>query len=93
MIKSRKIKWMEHTTHKRMMRNGYKILVRKYEGKRTFGRPKHRCILEKHGRSVWTGYMWLRIMTSGWILQTRKWIFRFHKRQRICKFLNSMNDN
>jgi hypothetical protein len=25
------------------MRNGYKIIIEKHEGKRTLGRPRHRC--------------------------------------------------
>jgi hypothetical protein len=32
-IKSRRRRWVEHVTRKRKMKNAYKILVRKYEGK------------------------------------------------------------
>jgi hypothetical protein len=28
---------------------------------------------------VWIGSIWLRIVTSGWFLWTRKWTFGFHK--------------
>jgi hypothetical protein len=44
------------------MRNAYKILVRKHEGKRTLGRPRHRW--EDNIR------IWLRLMTSGGLLRT-----------------------
>jgi hypothetical protein len=39
---SRRMKWMEHVTHMRNMRNTYKILVLKPEGKRTLGKPRRR---------------------------------------------------
>jgi hypothetical protein len=47
-------------------RNVYRILVRKPEGKRLLGRPRHRCednIKLDHKRqdgAVWTGLIWLR---------------------------------
>jgi hypothetical protein len=40
-IKSRRIRWMGHVAHMGEMRNVYKILVRKPEGKRLLGRPRH----------------------------------------------------
>jgi hypothetical protein len=51
-------------------------LVRKPKGKRPLGRPRQRqkiiieSITGKQGGKVWTGYIWLRIGTSGRILQT-----------------------
>jgi hypothetical protein len=56
------------------MKNVYKILVGKPDGKRPLIR--HRCrwednikwILGTLGGKVWTGFIWLRIGTSGWDL-------------------------
>jgi hypothetical protein len=42
MIKSRRMRWMGHVTHMAEIRNSYKILVQKPEGKRPLKRPKHR---------------------------------------------------
>jgi hypothetical protein len=39
-IKSRRIRWTGHVTDMEDMRNAYKILVGKPEGKRPFGRRK-----------------------------------------------------
>jgi hypothetical protein len=36
-IKSRRTRWVGHVSHIRKMRNAYKILVGKLEGKRTLG--------------------------------------------------------
>jgi hypothetical protein len=41
-IKSRKIRWAGHVVHMGEMRNAYKILVGKPEGKRPFLRLRHR---------------------------------------------------
>jgi hypothetical protein len=52
------------------MRNAFKIFVRRLEGKRPLRRAKHRGqairmdLTEIHGK-VWTGFIWLRIGTSG----------------------------
>jgi hypothetical protein len=53
------------------MRNAYKMLVGKYEGKRPRSRPRHRWMLEeiwKYGGKVWTGFIWLRIGSNGGLL-------------------------
>jgi hypothetical protein len=44
-MKSRRMRWMELATCIREMRSVYRILVRKLEGKRPFGKHKHRWIL------------------------------------------------
>jgi hypothetical protein len=55
------------------MTNAYKILVGKPDGNRPLGRPRRRwqgnieMDREKDVR-VWTGYMWLRIGSSGGLL-------------------------
>jgi hypothetical protein len=54
------------------MRSAYKILGGNPEGKRPLGRHRRRCEnnirmnLSELGGEVWTGYIWLRIRTSGW---------------------------
>jgi len=37
-------------------------------------------MLEKYGMSLLTGFIWLRIRTSGGLLWKRCWTFGFHKR-------------
>jgi hypothetical protein len=55
-------------------RNAYRILVEKTEGKKSLWRPRRRwednikMILKKQDGVVWTGYIWLRIVTSGGLL-------------------------
>jgi len=41
-IKSRRKGWAGHVARMDAMRNAYKILVGKPEGKRPLGRPRHR---------------------------------------------------
>ena len=42
LIKSRKMRWAGHVAHMGERRGVYKVLVRKPEGKRPFGRPRRR---------------------------------------------------
>jgi hypothetical protein len=55
----------------REMRNAYKILVGKPEGKRPLGGPTCRweddfkMALREYGGKVQAGFIWLRILTSG----------------------------
>jgi hypothetical protein len=42
MIKSRKMKWVEHMAHTGEGRGVYRVLVGRSEGKRPMGRPRHR---------------------------------------------------
>jgi hypothetical protein len=52
----------------------YKVLVRKPEGRRPLGRPRHRwedgirMDLREIGLGVWIVFDWLRIWTSGGLL-------------------------
>jgi hypothetical protein len=39
-IKSRRMRWAGHVARMRKMRNVYKMLVRRTEGKRPLGRPR-----------------------------------------------------
>jgi hypothetical protein len=56
------------------MRNAYRILVGKPDGKKPLGRPRRRwvdninMILEKQDGMVWIGLIRLRIGTSGGLL-------------------------
>jgi hypothetical protein len=72
-IKSRWMRWARHAACTSEMRNMYKILVGKSEGKRPFGR--HRRIwkdnIKTDLREVgfgWTVFNWPRIGTSGGLL-------------------------
>jgi hypothetical protein len=48
-------------------RDVYRVLVKKPEGKRPLGRPRHRlrCIFRKWEGIVGTGWSWLRIGRGG----------------------------
>jgi hypothetical protein len=41
-IKSRRMRWAGHVARMGEKRNAYRLLVRKPEGKRPLGRPRHR---------------------------------------------------
>ena len=41
-IKTRRMRWTEHVAHMGERRSIYRVLVRKPEGKRPLGRPRHR---------------------------------------------------
>jgi hypothetical protein len=43
-IKSRRMRWVEHVARMGEKRNAYKLLVGKPEGKRPVGRPRHRWV-------------------------------------------------
>jgi hypothetical protein len=80
--------WTGHVTRMGEKRNTYNMLVWKPEAKRALGRPMRRRednlrmnLMEI--RWVWNGFVWLRIGTSGGLLWTQKWTFRFHKRRGI----------
>jgi hypothetical protein len=40
-VKLKRMRWVEQVAHMGKMRNAYKILVRKSEGKNALGRTKH----------------------------------------------------
>jgi hypothetical protein len=56
------------------MRNAYKILVGKPEGKRPLGRSRHRWAdnikidLREIGFRMWIGFIWIRIGTDDVLL-------------------------
>jgi hypothetical protein len=56
MIKSRRMKWVEHVARRREKRNAYRLLVGKPEGNRPLGRPRRRWvdnIRMDHGEVGW----------------------------------------
>jgi hypothetical protein len=61
------------------IRNSYKIMVGKPEGRKPLGTSMHRwgdnirMDFREYGGMVWTGFIWLRIGTSG------RPLLRFHK--------------
>jgi hypothetical protein len=57
------------------MKNVWKILAGKPDGKRTFGRTRKRWEivlnlkeLKKYGVKMWTGFIWLRVGSKSGIL-------------------------
>jgi hypothetical protein len=71
---SMRMRWAGHVARIGDMRNACRVLVGKpqtrdhYEDPDIVGRVILRWILEKCDRVVWTGYIWLRIGTSGGLL-------------------------
>jgi hypothetical protein len=51
-----------------------RVLTGKSEVKRPLERPRCRCVdgirmdLKEIGRGLWNGFVWLRILTVGWLL-------------------------
>ena len=68
-------RWVGHVTRKGESRGIYRVLVGKPEENRPLGRSRHiwedtikMDIQEGGGVEAWTGLIWLRIGTGGWIL-------------------------
>jgi hypothetical protein len=71
MLESRRMRWAGHVARIWEKRNSYRILVGKPEEKEDLdidGRITYKWILEEWGGVVWTGFIWLRIETSGEVL-------------------------
>jgi hypothetical protein len=70
-IKSRRMRWEGHVARMGATKNVYKMLAGKPEARKPLGRPRRRwednvsMDLREIGWEVWTGFMWLRIGTSG----------------------------
>jgi hypothetical protein len=63
-IKSRRMRWAGHVACIGEMKNAYKILVGKPEGKRPVRRPRRRCednIRMDLGEIRWEGVDWMRL--------------------------------
>jgi hypothetical protein len=70
-IKSRRMRWAGHEARIGENRNPYKLFVRKPEGKKPLGRPRHTWVNNIKmdlGEKGWGGVDWLRIGTSGELL-------------------------
>jgi hypothetical protein len=74
MLRSRRMRWVGNIARLGEMRNVYKIFVGKPEGKRLLGRRSadgriiSKRILAKWCWRMWTGFICLRIGTSGGFL-------------------------
>jgi len=64
------MRWTGNVARMGQVRNAYKTFVGKPDGKRPLSRPR-RMIFGEQGGAVWTGNIWLRIVTSGGFLRTR----------------------
>jgi hypothetical protein len=63
-IKSVRMRWMGHVTCVEEMRNAFSILVRKPEGKRQVGRPRHRWednIRMDLREMMWEDVVWVHL--------------------------------
>jgi hypothetical protein len=73
-IKSRLMRWAGHVARMGEGRGVYRVLVRRPESKRPLGRPRHRwednikVKLREIGIDGQTGFTWLRLGSSGWLL-------------------------
>jgi hypothetical protein len=73
-MKARRMRWAGHVARMGEERKLCKVLVRKPEGKRPLGRPRHRwedglrMDLREFCWRVWSGFKWPRIRTSGGLL-------------------------
>jgi hypothetical protein len=69
-VKSGRMRWVEHVAREWERRGVYRILARKREGKRPLGRHRHRwednikMDVQEVGCGVWTGSRWLMIGTG-----------------------------
>jgi hypothetical protein len=73
MVKLRRVRWAGHVACMGEMRNAFKILAGKPEGKKPLGRPRRRWEdnIKKDVRRiwwVWIRFIWLRIRTGGGLL-------------------------
>jgi hypothetical protein len=71
MIKSRRMRWAGHVVRMGEMRNAYRILVGKPEGKRPLGRPRRR----------WVGNIKMDLGDVGW--GGMDWIDLAEERDRL----------
>ena len=68
-IKSRRMRWVEHVARIGEERGVYRVLVGKPEGRRPLGRPRRRWVdnirMDLQNVGIWTGVGWPRIETGG----------------------------
>jgi hypothetical protein len=68
-MKSRRMRWAGHIAGMEKRKGGYRVLVKKSEGKRPLGRPRRRWednIKKDPGSkvAVWTALSWFRTRTD-----------------------------
>jgi hypothetical protein len=73
MNKTRRMRGTGHVARMGTKRNTYRIVVGKPEVKRPLGGPRRRWVDNikmdlRYDEVVWTGLIWLRIGTGGWLL-------------------------
>jgi DNA-binding protein H-NS len=74
MLRSSRFRWMGHVARIEKRGIAYSVLVGEHEEPRSHGRPrldrriKLKWILKKEAGKVWTGFIWLRLGTSDWLL-------------------------
>ena len=70
LLKSRRMRYVEHVTRMGERRGAYRVLVGKCEGKRPLGRLRRRwednikVDLKEIVRAAWNGSIWLRARTA-----------------------------
>jgi len=68
-VKSRRMRWAGHVVHIGEMKNLYRFLLGKPEGRRPLGRPRHRWLdnirMDLPNVGIRTGLGWPRIETGG----------------------------
>ena len=70
-IKSKRMRWAGHVTHKGKRRRVHRVLMGKPEGKGPLGKLRRRwegntkMDVQEVGCGVWTGSSWLKIRTDG----------------------------
>jgi hypothetical protein len=76
-IKSRRMGWARYVARTEETRSASRSLKGRYhsEDLDIDGRIILKCVLGKQGGKVWTGFIWLRIGTSGGV--------GFHKRRKL----------
>jgi hypothetical protein len=73
-----RMRWAGYLARMEERRGANRILVGRPEGKRPLGRPRRRwkdnikwLFKTWDGEGAWTGLIWLRIGTGGWLLRMR----------------------
>jgi hypothetical protein len=77
-IKSRRMRWVEHAARMGERRNAYRILVGKPEGKSPLGRPRRR----------WVDIIKINLREVGW--DGRDWIDLAQDRDRWRAYVNAV---
>ena len=91
-IKLRRMRWAGHIACVGESRGVYTVLVGVPEGKRTFGRPRHRwednITMDLKWGGAWTCLIWLRIGTSG--VGSREWVNEHLSSVKCGEFLDQL---